>query len=230
MEKKKSKIIHIINLILIAVVSLILVVVIMTLIKGLQIKLFADSGNIAHAMNYEHYYLSFFQIELTIVLIALEINRFNQNNFFKRIKRHSYFTKGTLALILLNILVLSSSLLSSTFIYEKHMVVRNPMHVHGLTYHLEDVVQVETGYSKVKRENGAFYYNLTMQDAYVLEVNACYPREPYIGDNMYSWLQALDQRLMAMPLDKIVDLESEKDSYDYADKYKVVFSSIMLNS
>lgn len=230
MEKKKSKIIHIINLILIAVVSLILVVVMMTLIKGLQIKLFAGPVNIAHAMNYEQYYLSFFQIELTIALIALEINRFNQNNFFKRLKRHSYFTKGTLALILLNILVLSSSLFSSTFIYEKHMVVRSPLHVAGVSYALEDVVKIETGYSHAKKENGTFYYNLTMKDAYVLEVNACYPRDPYIEDNMYSWLQALDQRLMDMSPQKIVDLESEKNSYDYADKYKVIFNSIMLNS
>jgi hypothetical protein len=230
MEKKRSKFIHILSLIAIPIVGLVAVFMMITAVRGLQISLFANDNYLAHSMNQgEYYFIYFFQLELTACLLTLAISRYNQGDLMRKITRKPYFKKVCLGALLINVLVLTVTIFSSTFVYEDHFIVRDLSNLGGRTYSLSDVERIDTGYSTARKDKGYFYYDLTMKDGFTVAVNACYPSDAYMGDNMYRWLQDLDQRIMTLSPEKTVDFESEKDSYTYAEKYKQVFRTIMMN-
>lgn len=127
------------------------------------------------------------------------------------------------------------------------VITNEGIHVWGINnflggkYSYHQVKTVETGYYTRGREKGYYYYSVKMDNNKKIVITDCVQNNKIVLNhrsassenkeevNSYIWLEIVDGYIMENPVEKISDLASENNSYNYDKSYLELFRRIMKN-
>ncbi|MGG7177872.1 hypothetical protein ACQPU1_09775 [Clostridium paraputrificum] len=185
------------------------------------------------------YYYLIFLIGIIIIfflrLIYEKIYKSNNGEHILDIMIYNLIKKYKILFSTAILIVLYLIIVNIVSIEDEKIAIHSTFNPLGKEYSLQDIVQVETGFTGKKtlinwKERGTFYYKIKLKDGKEFDLNGSGGESEVYGEHTYLSIEEIDKRLFKDNSNIIK--KSSLDNYEYAgldDEYMERFKRIIKN-
>lgn len=199
-ESWKKGIMHTLLLMLVVIIGIVFMIFLMIIFVFLQTCIFLNDA--AFMISSQRiFFLCFLFIGLECFLVFLSfLSRISNDPHYQDydfiipfIKKHKFMFMAV------NLFFLYIGIMNITVFTDQHIIHYSTFYPLGIVYQYDDVKKVETGFYEhgmlMLREQGEFYYKITMQDGKVISIEDTQTISEYEEDT-YTELVILDDMIM----------------------------------